>query len=33
VNLTDRRGVSPLAMAKIRGYREMAAILEKAGAL
>ena len=32
VNLTDRRGVSPLAMAKIRGYREMAAILEKAGA-
>ena len=31
VNLKDSRGVSPLAMARIRGYREMAAILEKAG--
>jgi len=32
VNLTDRRGVSPLAMARDRGYGEMAATLEKAGA-
>ncbi|MGI8894551.1 MAG: ankyrin repeat domain-containing protein [Casimicrobiaceae bacterium] len=32
VNLKDRRGVSPLAMARDRGYREMATILEKAGA-
>lgn len=32
VNLNDRRGVSPLAMARDRGYREMAGILEKAGA-
>jgi len=32
VNLSDRRGVSPLAMAKDRGYRGMAAILENAGA-
>lgn len=32
VNLKDRRGVSPLAMTRDRGYREMAAILESAGA-
>jgi len=32
VNLTDRRGVSPLVMARDRGYSEMAATLEKASA-
>ncbi len=32
VNLADRSGTTPLALAKGRGYREMAAILEKAGA-
>lgn len=32
VNLADRNGTTPLALAKSRGYREMAAILEKAGA-
>jgi len=32
VNLSDRRGLSPLAMARDRGYVEMVAILEKAGA-
>ncbi len=32
VNLADRNGTPPLALAKSRGYREMAAILEKAGA-
>lgn len=32
VNLADRNGVTPLALARGRGYREMAAILEKAGA-
>lgn len=32
VNLADRNGTTPLALAKGRGYREMAAILEKAGA-
>jgi ankyrin repeat protein len=32
VNLADRDGRTPLALAKGRGYREMAAILEKAGA-
>jgi ankyrin repeat protein len=32
VNLADRRGATPLALARERGYREMAAILEKAGA-
>jgi ankyrin repeat protein len=32
VNLTDRSGTTPLSLAKRRGYREMAAILEKAGA-
>jgi uncharacterized protein len=30
--LTDRSGATPLALAKGRGYREMVAILEKAGA-
>jgi uncharacterized protein len=32
VNLADRNGTTPLALATGRGYREMAAILEKAGA-
>ena len=32
VNLADRDGRTPLALAKGRGYHEMAAILEKAGA-
>ena len=32
VNLADRSGATPLALARSRGYREMAAILEKAGA-
>ncbi len=31
VNLPDRRGVTPLAMARERGYRDMIAILVKAG--
>ncbi len=31
VNLPDRGGVTPLAMARRSGYHEMAAILEKAG--
>jgi ankyrin repeat protein len=32
VNLPDGSGATPLKLAKSRGYREMAAILEKAGA-
>ena len=32
VNLADREGRTPLALARSRGYREMVAILEKAGA-
>jgi hypothetical protein len=32
VNIPDRAGISPLAHARGRGYREMAQILEKAGA-
>jgi ankyrin repeat protein len=32
VNLSDRSGRSPLALARERGYREMIAILKKAGA-
>ena len=32
VNIADRGGTSPLALARGRGYREMAAILEGAGA-
>lgn len=32
VNLPDRGGAAPLMLAKNRGYREMIAILEKAGA-
>ncbi len=32
VNLPDRRGATPLAMARERGYRDMIAILTKAGA-
>jgi ankyrin repeat protein len=32
VNLGDRGGTSPLALARARGYREMAVILERAGA-
>ena len=32
VNLADRRGTTPLALASGRGYREMVAILERAGA-
>jgi hypothetical protein len=32
VNIPDRAGVTPLAHARGRGYREMTAILEKAGA-
>jgi ankyrin repeat protein len=32
VNLADRGGATPLALARQRGYREMVAILERAGA-
>lgn len=32
VNLADRGGTTPLRLARSRGYREMAAILEQAGA-
>ena len=32
VNLADRSGSTPLALAKGRGYREMVALLQKAGA-
>ncbi len=32
VNLTDRSGTTPLGLARSRGYREMVAILERAGA-
>ncbi|MDH4182575.1 MAG: ankyrin repeat domain-containing protein, partial [Betaproteobacteria bacterium] len=32
VNLPDRNGATPLALARSRGYRAMAAVLEKAGA-
>ena len=32
VNIPDRSGATPLALAKARGYREMVAILERAGA-
>ena len=32
VNLADRSGATPLALARARGYREMVAILERAGA-
>jgi len=32
VNLADRNGSTPLALARSRGYREMAAILKQAGA-
>jgi len=32
VNIADRNGTTPLALAKGRGYAEMVAILEKAGA-
>ncbi len=32
VNLADRSGTTPLALARSRGYGEMAAILERAGA-
>ena len=32
VNLADRRGATPLALARGRGFGEMAAVLEKAGA-
>jgi ankyrin repeat protein len=32
VNLADRNGTTPLALARARGYDRMAAILEKAGA-
>jgi ankyrin repeat protein len=32
VNIADRNGTTPLALAKGRGYTEMVAILEKAGA-
>jgi len=31
-NLGDRSGTTPLALARSRGYREMAAILAAAGA-
>jgi uncharacterized protein len=32
LNLADRNGATPLALARARGYRDMAAILEQAGA-
>ena len=32
VNIPDRSGATPLALAKARGYREMVVILERAGA-
>lgn len=32
VNLADRNGATPLALAKARGYARMAAVLERAGA-
>ena len=32
VNIADRSGATPLTLAKRRGYGEMVAILEKAGA-
>jgi ankyrin repeat protein len=32
VNLADRNGQTPLALARGRGYREMIVILERAGA-
>jgi hypothetical protein len=32
VNLADRNGATPLALARGRGYREMVAILARAGA-
>jgi uncharacterized protein len=32
VNLGDRSGTTPLALARTRGYRAMVAALEKAGA-
>ena len=32
VNIADRNGVTPLAHARQRGYAEIAAILDKAGA-
>jgi hypothetical protein len=32
VNIADRAGASPLALAKGRGYKEMVAVLTKAGA-
>jgi ankyrin repeat protein len=32
VNLADRSGTTPLALARSRGYREMIALLERAGA-
>ena len=32
VGLADRSGTSPIALARSRGYREMVAILERAGA-
>ena len=32
VNLPDRSGTAPLALARSRGYREMVALLERAGA-
>jgi len=32
VNLADRSGTTPLALARARGYRDMVAILERAGA-
>ena len=31
-NLADRSGTTPLGLARSRGYREMVAILERAGA-
>jgi hypothetical protein len=30
-NIADRQGVTPLQHARSRGYREIAAVLEKAG--
>ncbi|MCC6195656.1 MAG: ankyrin repeat domain-containing protein, partial [Burkholderiales bacterium] len=32
VNIADRQGMSPLHLAQANGYREMTAILERAGA-